>query len=215
MTTRVGSLVKAQTSLSLRSVVLRYSSSPARSMPRNRPTASPPAANMSRFGKTGASGRFGASIMRNCSPCWPHSPEDLLPLLALFQGGCHRRFVHLLQQRVVELQSRFMVASDLLVLRLDLRARRNSTLVVADLLFNPTLFMLGVSHRLLRRAKLSLQLLQLRRVRTVEGGRYHSRRRFSRSARDLRLEFGNLVRNLNHVGMVRSVECVQRLPLRD
>ena len=105
MTASVGSLVKAQMSLSLRREVSRYSSNAARSRPRNRPPAKPPPAKHDRIRECRLVGKIGSI----------HDAE-LLALLALFKGGCHGRFVHLLQQRVVELQSRVMVAGDLLIL---------------------------------------------------------------------------------------------------
>ena len=51
-----------------------------------------------------------------------------------------------------------MVAGDLLVLFFDLRSRLNPGLVSANLLLDPSLFLLGVGHGCLRRAKLRLEL---------------------------------------------------------
>ena len=102
-----------------------------------------------------------------------------------------------------------MVPRDLLVLFLNHRARLDPRFVGADLLLDSSLFLPCGDHGLLGCAKLSFQLLKLWCVSTFGGGR--SWCRFSRDARYLRLQIGNLARDRDHVGILRRVECLQLL----
>ena len=88
----------------------------------------------------------------------------LFALLALLQGGRHRRLVHLGQQTVVELQCRVVVARDLFVLLFDPWGRLNPALVGANLLLDARLLQLLVGHGLLRCAELRFELLELQRA---------------------------------------------------
>ena len=144
---RVGSLVNAQMSFSLRRVVSRYSNHAAMKTPISDSAKEPAAREEVWVGE----GRRIGKVRRI------HDVE-LLALLAMLKGSCHRRLVHFCEQAVVELERDLMIAGHLLVLFFDGRARLNPSLNDLDLFLNPNLLLLGCCQVLLFAAKLVLEL---------------------------------------------------------
>ena len=177
------------------------------SRPRSRPTAKPPPAKTKRIRECRRVRKIGRI----------HYAE-LLALLALFKGGCHGRFVHFFQQGVVELQSRLMVAGDLLVLlprpagSTESSPRRCEPAVRSELC---SCFAAAMAACAARSCALSCSSCggsgRLRRMPPRVPGQLAAAER----ACDLCLQIGNLARDRDHIGMVGRVLRLQRLLLLD